>query len=181
MLHRIRAILISLSLVAATAGPVAAFPETEGVVMSVYLSIPLGGGAADDFAPSFGFAAEAPGAFGQDSWAPGERYRPARLADVQFTPQGLSALRFGGLDALDHDLLLNAAGGEEDGDGINWLYVLLGIGGAGLVALAALNGDDGGGGGCDGPFDFMCAVKGSIKKACKKAGGVLVNGICVVP
>ena len=46
MLRRIMAILVSLSLVAAAAGPVAAFPETEGVVMSAYLSIPLGGGAA---------------------------------------------------------------------------------------------------------------------------------------
>ncbi len=178
MLRRIRAILVSLSLAAAAAGPVAAFPETEGVVMSVYLSIPLGGGAADDFAPSFGFAAEAPGAFGHDSWAPGEPYRPARLADVRFTPQGLSALRFGGLDALDHDLLLNAAGGEEDGDGINWLFVVLGIGaGAGLV-IAALNSCSGGD--CEDacPAFSSCRLK---KIKCKAKGGKLVKGECVIP
>ena len=172
MLRRIRAILVSLSLAAAAAGPVAAFPGTGGGVMSVYLSIPLGGGAADDFAPSFGFAAEAPGAFGQGSWAPGEHYRPARLADVRFTAQGLSALRFGGLDALDHDLLLNADG--EDSDGIIWLYVLLGIPvAAGLVVLNELS--KGGGGGCG----TACAINKFNK--CANKGGTLVKGKCKVP
>ena len=169
MLRRITAILVSLSVVAATAGPVGAFDGTEGVVVGAYLSVPLGGGQAERRAPSFGFAAEVSRSFGAESRSSGEPYRPARLADVRFTPQGLSALSFGGLDVLDSDLRLNAAG-DEEGGGINWLYVLLGIGGAGLVAAIWLGGD---------VCDAFCQVNKDI--ACQKKGGTVVKGKCVIP
>lgn len=171
MLRRITAILVSLSVVAATAGPVGAFEGTEGVVVDAYLSVPLGGGQAERRAPSFGFAADVSRSFGAESRSSGEPYRPARLADVRFTPQRLSALSFGGLDVLDSDLRLDAAG-DEEGGGINWLYVLLGIGGAGLVAAAGLTE---GAPSCDS----VCRTKKLVK--CTEKGGVFVNFVCEVP
>lgn len=167
MLRHFTFTLVSLLMVAGIAGPVAAFERSEGIFAQVYLSVPFGGGEAERSVPSFGFSVGPTVAFGGDSLSPDDSYETTPFADIRFTSEGLSALSFGGLDAVEKDIRLSANGEEEDSTNINWTYVGLGIAGAALLGVLAFT--DGGDAG-----NIL-----TTKKICKKHGGRLEKGKCV--
>lgn len=176
MLRRFTSALVSLLVLLGTVGPVAAFEGSEGVFARVYLTVPFGGEKTARSVPSFGFSVGPTLAFPEDPSSPAESDNTVSFADIRFTPEGLSALSFGGIDALEKDLRLHANGEEETVRRINWGYVLVGLAGAGLVVGAVIVGSDGDD--C-GYLDFNCAWKKALKKACKKEGGTWEKGQCV--